>query len=551
MNFDQIRIKSGAESKLLQDSKCVRIYIASLPDNPSGMEIAGILRAGVEKQDINAVVIAADSFGYYDIEPLIIIEKPGRPAVFYKNADTKTAQTLVEDYLAHDNPRPDLAFCTAGKGKVENIPPADSLPLFGLQKRIALRNCGYIDPENINHYILREGYSGLSKALKMDQADVIEEIKKSGLRGRGGAGYLTADKLKACLEAPEKEKYVICNAIDSDPKASIARLLLTSDPHSFLEGLLINAYAIGASKCIVCIDTEYIPAIQRLTKALSQMKELGLLGSNIMDSKFSCEIDIKKTQRTMVSGEETALLRSLEEKQTMPYIRPPYPDIKGLNGKPTVISNIETLSDLSAVFQYGPEILSGSGTEKSKGTKIITFHGRESHNFVIEVPFGTSFRTIIEKMEGKSIGDIKAVQFGGSTGMYLNGAALDIKIDFDTVKESGYIIGSGTIELIYNDTCAVEMAKEISSYLHAQSCGKCVFCREGTFQISEILEDIFKGTGKPQDIGLINEIGEQMKSGSICGFGCTASDPVLSAIKLFGDEFDVHIKENKCLVKRQ
>jgi NADH-quinone oxidoreductase subunit F len=494
-------------------------------------------------------VIAAGSLGYFDIEPVIIIEKSGKPAVYYINADAKKALTLLDDFLVKDDPRPDLAYCTSGAGTIDGIPTSDSLPLFNLQKRIALRNCGHVDPENISHYILRKGYTGLSRALNMSQKDVIDEIKMSGLRGRGGAGYPTADKLKACLDVHEKEKYVICNAMDSDPKANTARLLLTSDPHSFLEGLLIGAYAVGASRCIIVIDSEYNPAVQILEKAISQLKEYGLLGSKILGSDFSCEIDIKKIKRSMVSGEETAILRALEGKQAMPYLRPPYPEIKGLNGKPTVISNIETLSNISAVFQSGHEILSATGTEKSKGTKVLSFYDNDSGNFIIEVPFGTSLRTIIQKMKGKVDGEIKAVQFGGPTGVYINGDDPDIILDYDRLREAGYIIGSGTIELIGKDKCAVEIAKNAMSYLQAQSCGKCVFCREGTFQISDYLEDIFNGAGKPQDIGLINEIAEQMKSGSICGFGRIAADPVLSAIKLFADEFDSHIKENRCLVK--
>jgi NADH:ubiquinone oxidoreductase subunit F (NADH-binding) len=551
MKLDQIKLKAESENSFLQDKSCIKIYIASLPDNISGREIVDIFRAGVEKQGIKAAVITAGSFGYFDIEPIIIIEKPGKPSVYYKNADAKTALTLLDDYLAKENPRSDLAFCTTGAGTVDGIPSADSLPLFNLLKRIALRNCGYVDPGIISHYILREGYSGLSKVLSMEKAIVIETIRKSGLRGRGGAGYPTADKLKTCSDAAEKEKYVICNALDSDPKSNTARLLLTSDPHSFFEGLLISAYAVGAEKCIVYVDSEYSPAIRILENAISQMREFNLLGSKILDSDFSCEIKIIKAKRSMVSGEETAILRALEDKQAMPYLRPPFPETKGLHGKPTLISNIETLSNLSAIFQSGTDIISGIGTEKSKGTKVISYHGRTSINYTIEVPFGTSLRTIIEKMEGKADREIKAVQFGGPAGAYVNNDGLDMLIDFDKVREAGYIIGSGTIELIDKDTCALELTKKSMSYLHEQSCGKCVFCREGTLQISDMLEDISRGEGKRQDIGLINEISGQMKSGSICSFGRTAADPVLSAIKLFADEFDSHIKENRCLVKEK
>ncbi len=549
MNFDQIRAKAESESGYFKDSNCVKVFIASQADNPAGRGTADIFQDGVKEKDLDVKIITAGSFGYYDIEPIVLIKKPGNPYILYKNADPKIVPELIDDYLEKNNPRPDLAFCSIGPDRIENIPSAYDLPLFNLQNRIVLRNCGYLDPENINHYILRGGYTGLSKVLKMNQSDAIEEIKKSGLRGRGGAGYPTADKWQACFEIEDEEKYVICNAADSDPGAFTARLLLTSDPYSVLEGMLICAYTIGGSKCILFIDSEYEHAKKMINTAFVRMKEYGLLGSNILDSNFNCEIEIRESQISLVSGEETALLRSLEDKQAMPYLRPPYPETKGLFGKPTIINNIETFANITAIFQYGPEKISDIGTENSKGTKIISLSGNGSIKYTIEIPFGISLRTIVERLATiADAGNIKAVQLGGPTGLYFPGYDLDIALDYEAIKGRS-VIGSGTLELINDTACAVEMAMKKISYLHEQSCGKCVFCREGTFQMSDILEDISKGNGGPQDIDLLNEIGEQMKTGCICDLGRTAANPVLSSIELFRNEYEVHIKEKRCPVK--
>jgi NADH:ubiquinone oxidoreductase subunit F (NADH-binding) len=383
----------------------------------------------------------------------------------------------------------------------------------------------------------------------MNPSDAMEEIKKSDLRGRGGGGYPIAEKWQVCYEIEDEDKYVICNAADSDPGAFTARLLLTSDPYSVLEGMLICAYTIGASRCILFIDLGYEPAKKRIQEAFIRMKEYGLLGSNILDSDFSCEIEIRESRISLVSEEETALLRFLEDKQAMPYLRPPYPEKKGLFGKTTIINNIETFANITAIFQYGHEKISGIGTENSRGTKIISLSGNGAIKYTIEIPFGTSLRAIVEGLATISdAGNIKAVQFGGPTGSYFSGDDLDIALDYEAIKAKS-IIGSGSFELIDDNACAVEMAMKKISYLRGQSCGKCVFCREGTFQMADILEDISKGNGGPQDIDMLNEIGEQMKTGCICDLGRTAANPVLSSIQLFRDEYEIHIKEKRCLEK--
>ncbi len=549
MNFDQIRAKAESGSGYLKDGDYAKVFIATRTDNPAGQGIADIFQESIKERHLDVKIITAGSFGYYDIEPIILIKKSGNPYILYKNADPKIVPELIDDYLVKDNPRPNLAFCSIGPDRIANIPSLCDLPLFNLENRIVLRNCGYLDPGNIDHYILRGGYTGLSNALKMNSSDVIEKIEEAGLRGRGGAGYPTANKWRACFEVKDEEKYVICNAADSDPGAFTARLLLTSDPYSVLEGMLICAYTIRSSKCILFVDSEYEQAIKMINTASVQMKEYGLLGKNILDSNFDCEIEIREARISLVSGEETALLRSLEGKQAMPYLRPPYPETEGLFGKPTIINNIETFANITAVFQYGPGKISGIGTGSSKGTKIISLSGNGSRKYTVEIPFGTSLSAIVERLAAiADVGNIKAVQFGGPTGSYFPAYDLDIDIDYETIKERS-VIGSGALDLIDDTMCAVEMAMKKISYLHEQSCGKCVFCREGTFQMSDILEDISKGNGVPQDIDILNEIGEQMKTGCICDLGRTAPNPVLSSIELFRDEYDFHIKEKRCPVK--
>jgi len=549
MNFKQIYTKAKSECAYLYDRNCIKIYVASPADNPTATNVFKSFQTEIDKRGIKARVITTGSFGYYDLEPVVLIEKPGQATVLYNNVTPEIASELVNDYLVNDNPRPDRAFCSIGSDKINGIPNTSDLPLFNLQNRIALRNCGYIDPENINHYILcGQGYSGLSMALQMSPGDVIEKLKKSGLRGRGGAGYFTADKWKSCHEAEGGEKYVICNAVDAVPRALIARLLLESDPHSVLEGMLIGAYAVGASHCFVYVNSEYDIALKRLGKAFEQMRGYGLLGNNILDSAFSSEITIKEAPASLVSGEETALLRSMEGKQVMPYVRPPYPANNGFLGKPTLINNLETMSNVSAIFQNSSEWFSGFSTEQNKGTKVITLSGKVVHKYTVEVPFGTTLRSIVTDIGGgvSNGKNIKAVQFGGPTGAYFAADFLDIHIDYETMEEAGSIIGSGTIEVFNSDSCAVEMTRDVISYVHTQSCGKCVFCREGTYQMSDILNDISEYMGKPQDLDLLIELGEAMKVGCICGLGQTAPNPVLSSIKLFRNDYDVHIKEKRC-----
>ncbi|OGO32916.1 MAG: hypothetical protein A2Z29_01620 [Chloroflexi bacterium RBG_16_56_11] len=542
MNLEQILRKIASDCDYLNDKTCTRVYVVALSGHPALSAVLERIKLEIIKVGLKAKVIVAGSNGLYDLEPFFIIEKPGKPVVYYPDIGPESAAELVNDYLVRDNPRPELAL--------DRREP----PLFALQNRIALRNCGRIDPENIGEYVLRsQGYRGLSRALQMTRAVAIEELRSSGLRGRGGGGYLTAEKWRICRDAAWSEKYVICNAADADPQARTARLLLESDPHSVLEGMLITGYAVGATHGIIGVKSEYAAALKRLTKALTQMRGYGLLGNNILDADFNFDIEIKEIAPSLVSGEETALIRSLEGKQAMPYVRTTYPAVKGFKDLPTLVGSVETFSNVSAIFQNGLERYSGIGTERSRGTKVITLSGNVTHQYTVEVPMGTTLRRLIDDIGGGVLQGkgIKAVQFGGPTGRFFASDSLDIPVNYESLNEAGGTMGSGTIEVFDTGSCAVETARDVLTYLQSQSCGKCVFCREGTYQMLDILTDISANRGKPGDIDMLLKLGEAMKSGSICALGRTAPDPVLSTLSLFRMDYEAHIREKRCPLKEK
>jgi NADH-quinone oxidoreductase subunit F len=410
------------------------------------------------------------------------------------------------------------------------------------QNKVALRNWGCINPENIEGYIQNaNGYRGLVKAQRLNPLEVIEELRKAGLRGRGGAGFPTAVKWQVCREAAGNEKYIICNAVDADPKSQTARLLADNDPHSILEGMCIGAYAVGARHGFICINKEYENTVNRLKKALEQIKKHPSILTD-------CDVEVKEIPSSLVAGEETALICVLEGKQAMPYRRILYPAIQGFKEKPTLINSAETFTHVSAILQNDAAWYTAFGTEGNRGTKIINLCGDSVINATSEIPLGTTLREIIMHVGGlRNLDNLKAVQAGGPTGMIFPTTSLDIPLDFESMSQAGGIVGSGTIKVFDNTHCAVEMVEGIMSYLQTQSCGKCVLCREGTLQMADILGDISEGKGNPKDPELLTEIGESMKTGSICGLGKTASNPVLSSIKYFREDYEAHINEKKCL----
>ena len=416
------------------------------------------------------------------------------------------------------------------------------------QVRIALRNCGEIDPGNIDHYIGRGGYSGLVRALKMVPEEVIEEVGRSGLRERGGDGFPAGKKWRLSFNAPGSEKIVICNAAEGDPNSLTARALLEGDPHSVLEGMGIGAYAIGAGLGWIYINAEYGLAINRLRTALKQAEDHRFLGDHLLDSNIPFRIEVKEGTGKLACGDETFLINAIEGKQTMPFVCSSHPPVSGLGGKPTLIHQAETWAHVSAVMEKGAEWYAGFGTEQSRGTKVWSLSGKVMHSELIEVPMGIPLREIVYDIggglpDGKSL---KAIRVGGSTGGYLPPSSLDLPIDEEHLSAAGTLMGSGNILVIDSDACIVDQAKCSLSFIRSESCGKCVFCREGTMQMAEILADITEGRGKAHDIDLLLELGEGLKLGAQCDLGRTAAYPALTAIRYFREELEAHIKDRKC-----
>jgi len=455
--------------------------------------------------------------------------------------------TLVEGYVMGDDPCLDLALGTldGGDGKAVYIP---ELSRFEHEYRLLLRNCGYIDPGNINHYIAGGGYSSLVKALKMEPDAIIEEMKKSGLRGRGGAGFPTGRKWQQCREASGEAKYVICNADEGDPGAFMDRVVMESDPQQVIEGMAIAAYAVDSHEGFVYIRAEYPLAIERLQVALEQAKSLGLLGDNILGSGFSFDIDIVQGAGAFVSGESTALMYAIEGKRSMPRARPPHSVKAGLWGKPTVLNNVKTYAYVPLILANGADWFSGIGTEGSKGTAVFALAGKMVSTGLAEVAMGTTLHELIFDIGGGIRGEkkFKAVQIGGPSGGCLPESMLRTAVDFDSLHKAGAVMGSGGVIAMDEDNCMVDTAKFFLDFIQKESCGKCSTCRIGSKQMLDILEDITAGKGKPEDLELLVELGEDIRGGSLCGLGRTAPNPALTTIRYFRDEYEAHILEKRC-----
>jgi NADH:ubiquinone oxidoreductase subunit F (NADH-binding) len=420
------------------------------------------------------------------------------------------------------------------------------------QVKVVLSDCGYIDPEDIEAYRAVGGYSAIEKILSsMNPEEVIDTMKKSGLRGRGGAGFPTGIKWEACRKAPGDQKYIICNADEGDPGAFMDRAVIEGNPHAVIEGMAIGAYAIGATKGYVYIRAEYPLAIERLKKAIPAAREKGYLGKDIFNKGFDFDIKLKLGAGAVVCGEDTALIASIEGQRGMPRAKPPFPVHRGLWGKPTVINNVETLANIPYIIRKGSEWFSSQGTEKSKGTKVFALTGKSKNTGLIEVPMGITLREIIYDIGGGIENDkkLKAVQTGGPSGGCLTADMLDINVDYESLAKVGSIVGSGGMIVLDEDDCMVNVAKYFLNFTRDESCGKCVPCRIGTKRLLEILDRITKGLGKEGDIELLEKLSGDIKSASLCGLGQTAPNPVLSTIKYFRDEYEAHIKDKKCPAK--
>ena len=482
--------------------------------------------------------------GFCQQGPIVVVEPEG---IFYTHVKVEDATEIVHSHLKEGKPVERLFY----RDPVTNeaIPTYQEINFYKKQTRLILRNCGHINPERIEDYIATGGYQALRKILlQMTPEEVISEIKKSGLRGRGGAGFPTGVKWEFCRKSPGEQKYMICNADEGDPGAFMDRSTMEGDPHTVIEGLIIAAYAIGSSEGYMYCRAEYPLAIKRLCIAIKQAEEKGFLGKNILGSQFNFTVHIKEGAGAFVCGEETALMASIEGRRGMPRSRPPFPAQSGLWGKPTTINNVKTLASIPVIISKGADWYASIGTEKSKGTAVFALTGKIANAGLVEIPMGITLRELIFEIGGGIPGGkkFKAVQTGGPSGGCLPASLLDSPIDYESLASAGSIMGSGGMVVTDEDTCMVDMARFFLSFTQLESCGKCIPCRWGTKQMLDILEDIANGRGRPDDIELLQELAESVKDGSLCGLGQTAPNPVLTSIRYFRDEYEEHIKRHHC-----
>ncbi|MCG8471002.1 MAG: NADH-quinone oxidoreductase subunit NuoF [Desulfobacterales bacterium] len=501
----------------------------------------GVKARGLEGE---VQVVKTGCFGFCEKGPIVKFMPDN---TFYVEVSPSDADTLVEEHLVKGRRVERLLYRDPKSGA--SISDSKHMGFYRKQLRIALRNSGFIDPENIDEYIARDGYQALGKTLlEMSSEEVIEEVKASGLRGRGGGGFPTGLKWQFTRAAQSDEKYVVCNADEGDPGAFMDRSILEGDPHSVLEAMAICGYAIGANTGLIYIRAEYPLAIQRLLKAIEQAREYGLLGRDIMGSGFAFDVELKYGAGAFVCGEETALIHSMEGHRGEPTVKPPFPAESGYYEKPTNVNNVETLANIPVIMTRGAKWFSGIGTENSKGTKVFALAGKIRNVGLIEVPMGTTLREVIYDIGGgiSSGKKFKAVQTGGPSGGCLTEEHLDIPIDYDNLTANGSMMGSGGMIVMDEDDCMVSIAKFYLDFTVEESCGKCTPCRIGNKRLYEILEKITEGKGTPEDLEKLRELSTAIKDTALCGLGQTSPNPVLSTLDNFFEEYKAHVVEHRC-----
>jgi len=546
--FEEIRHHAELHWQQLWNSghPVVMVGTATCGRAAGALEVVRAIREEVEKHELVCPAIEVGCMGHCYAEPVVVVSKPGYPAICYGRVNPVIAERLVKEFVLGDDPC--LEFVLGALEQNDLIPSFAEFPRAQYEKKIILKNCGQIDPTDIDQYIATGGYSTLAKALERPPDEIIGEVKESGLRGRGGAGFPTGQKWELCHNASGRPKFVICNADEGDPGAFMDRVILESDPHSVIEGMIISGYAIGARYGYIYCRAEKPLAAERAGIALRQAQILNLLGKNILGSGFSFDIRLFRGAGAFVCGEETALVASLEGKPGIPRYRPPYPAVNGLRGKPTLVNNVKTLAYVRHIINNGAQWFASIGTEGSKGTAVFALAGKVVNTGLVEVPMGTTLRQVIFDVgsgvpKGKRF---KAVQIGGPSGGCLPESALDLPIDFDSLRNAGAMMGSGGMVILDDDDCMVEMARYFLEFTQRESCGNCTFCRLGTKQLLEVLTDITKGRGKPEDIDTLQQLTEDIKNGSLCGLGKTAPNPVLTTLRYFKDEYTAHVAERRC-----
>ena len=519
--------------------KCVKVIVGqgSCGVATGAKKTAAQFERLIEEKDLDVKVDITGCVGTCYLEPIVDVYDDNNNMTRYVKVNADKASEIVEKHLVNGEVVTDAAISDEDKLFIEK------------QQRVVLRHCGLINPEKIEEYIAVGGYAATKKVVtSMTQDEVIEEIKVSGLRGRGGAGFPTWFKWNAAKANKADQKYIVCNADEGDPGAFMDRSVLEGDPHSLIEGMIIGGYAMGARDGVIYVRAEYPLAIHRLEIAMSQAREKGFLGKNIFGSGFDFDLRIKAGAGAFVCGEETALIASLEGERGMPRLKPPFPAAKGYWQKPTNINNVETYANVAWIIANGGDVFGAMGTDKSKGTKVFALAGKIKKGGLVEVPMGLPLRDVIYGIGGgiKKDKEFKAVQMGGPSGGCIPASLIDTPVDYENINKTGAIVGSGGMIVMDETTCMVDMARYFLDFTRKESCGKCNYCRIGTKRMLEILERITKGEGKDGDIELLEELAYKVKDGAMCGLGQTAPNPVLTTIKYFRNEYEDHIYNKKC-----
>ena len=547
--FEQLRQAAEEQWDRLttSDTPVITIGTATCGRSAGALDTLDVLRGELAGLDLECRFVEVGCLGPCYAEPLVTVSLPGAATVCFGSVDIKGARKIAA-YVAGGELPEQLALATIGPDSIPGIPDLMDTPMMKGQVRRVLRNCGVIDPGDIRHSLARGAYSGLQRALELDRDARIGELERSGLRGRGGAGFPVSRKWKFCIDAPGDTRYIICNADEGDPGAFMNRSLLEGDPHAVLEGMIIAGLTIGAAEAFIYCRAEYPLALERLAVAIEQAEQAGFLGPDALGPGRPFRIKVKEGAGAFVCGEETALIASLEGRRGMPRPRPPFPAVSGLWGCPTVINNVETLASVALIFQHGAAWYAEYGTEKSKGTKTFALVGNVKRPGLVEVPLGTTLREMIFDIGGGvSTGHrFKAVQTGGPSGGCLPEDKLDIPVDYESLQEAGTIMGSGGIVVMDERTCMVDFARYFLDFAADESCGKCGPCRLGTRQLLRILEDITQGKGTASDIDLLEGLSHNVMRGSLCGLGATAPNPVLTTLRYFRDEYVAHVEGRTC-----
>ena len=519
--------------------------------------VVAAIEGALERHGLAANVSQVGCLGLCFAEPLVDVQFPGGPRIFYGNVTAETAERIVASHVAHGTPLDDLAMGylgdsdgpSGGPGDSQGIPDLNRHPMRALETRVVLRNAGSIDPEDIYQYIANGGYRALNKALtEMTPAEALAQVADSGLRGRGGAAFSTGTKWRFLAGSNAPVKYILCNCEEGDPGAFNDKAILESDPQTLVEGIVLAGYATGASNGYIFIRQGHDGPIDKCRNALRQAEELGLVGNNILGSEFSFSLEVALTGDSYVAGEESGLIEAIEGKRAMPRYRPPFPAQVGLFGKPSNINNVKTLASVPEIVARGSEWFAGIGHDQSKGTAILCLSGALNYTGMIEVPLGTNLKDVLyEAAGGVPNGKaLKLVQTGGPLGGVLGADSVDVVLDFEILRNAGAILGSGGIIAADEDTCVVDLTRALIAFCQYESCGKCFPCRMGMSHLLEVLERICRLEGVPEDLDLMRKVGGDMQAGSLCGHGQLGFNPVASALRHFGGEFEAHILDRKC-----